>query len=377
MMLTLLGALAFHWAGSRNHTRELIAEQFKGMDIKEKEPDIFRITDEKGRTFLIYPGYATGWGGPMTVIPVMTRDGVVERVWIPEHRETPSFFSYIEKTGFLRKFEGWSVNNRESIPVDGISGATLTSAAIAEGVGQSMAKAGRDLLGIPVTGDKKTWKLGRDEVMLASVYLLLLTCRFFRFRKIRLVFLGLGFLFFGIYMNRPVSVSNIASFFMGHGPGIRENLFWWMLVPGMLLMIAILGKNLYCTWICPFGAIQEFIHRTAGLRVSVPKKVQAGLRFGAKLITWLALFAALLSGNASKAAVEPFATLFSLKGSTLQWYLISVVLAGSIFIPRFWCRFFCPAGVCFNQAAGIRRKISKFRVNRKSCQCDTQCKGGS
>ncbi len=39
---------------------------------------------------------------------------------------------------------------------------------------------------------------------------------------------------------------------------------------------------------------------------------------------------------------EPFAALFVLKGSMLQWFLLLIVLLLSLILNRPWCHFMCP-----------------------------------
>jgi polyferredoxin len=45
--------------------------------------------------------------------------------------------------------------------------------------------------------------------------------------------------------------------------------------------------------------------------------------------------------------VEPFGTLFKLVGGTLAWVMAGLFLIGSIFVSRFYCRYFCPLGAFF------------------------------
>ena len=66
-----------------------------------------------------------------------------------------------------------------------------------------------------------------------------------------------------------------------------------------------------------------------------------------------------LTSNPGLGTFEPFATLFSLKGAGIQWYMVSVAIIGSFFIPRFWCRFFCPVGLCLNQAGKVKTGFRK------------------
>jgi polyferredoxin len=222
-----------------------------------------------------------------------------------------------------------------------------------------MDAAAHHLTGRALPEPSVSWSAGRDEAILLLLYAAAVACSLLKLRKARLPILIISFLFLGLMMKRPVSLSNIAALLMGHAPSAEENLFWWLLVPGSLALVIALGKNVYCTWLCPFGAIQELISRTGGLQTPVSRPLQRGLKAAARAVTWVALMIAFGTGNAAHAAIEPFATFFGLKGTPIQWYLVSLVLVGAFFIPRFWCRFFCPAGICFKTASGLRRSITR------------------
>ena len=62
----------------------------------------------------------------------------------------------------------------------------------------------------------------------------------------------------------------------------QQALFWWMLVPGSLALVTLLGKNTYCGWICPFGGILELVARTGGMNVPVPRNLQRQLKGAAR-----------------------------------------------------------------------------------------------
>jgi hypothetical protein len=55
-----------------------------------------------------------------------------------------------------------------------------------------------------------------------------------------------------------------------------------------------------------------------------------------------ALFMAFLTLEPVLASYEPFAALFSLTGTTLQWFLLFIVLVASLVLQTPWCNFFCP-----------------------------------
>ncbi|MCG8471929.1 MAG: 4Fe-4S binding protein [Desulfobacterales bacterium] len=363
-LLILLAALvSFHLKGE-SQILFLLQESFPMAQITRGQGDVecYLIKEKEAASKRIYPSRPTGWGGPMVVAPVVDKNLALEEVVILKHRETPAFFDYVKTSGFLGQFQSKTHMDPLALQtdIDAVTGATITSRAITRGVREAMDQAAWELLGVKPTEKRAEIHFGFREALLLSLFGLTFVAVKKKWRKTRLPVLAASFLFLGLMTKSPVSVSNIAALLMGHGPTLSEHLFWWILVPGSLVFVALLGKNAWCGWLCPFGAIQEGILRTGGLKLSVPKPLQKPLKSAPKIVALAALLAAFISGNASRASVEPFATLFGLKGAPWQWYLVSFAIAGSFLIPRFWCRYFCPAGVCFTCAAKTKHQCRKL-----------------
>jgi polyferredoxin len=49
--------------------------------------------------------------------------------------------------------------------------------------------------------------------------------------------------------------------------------------------------------------------------------------------------------------------MFSLEGLGIQWYILPASLLGAFFVPRFWCRLFCPVGLYLNELVRLRRRV--------------------
>ena len=144
---------------------------------------------------------------------------------------------------------------------------------------------------------------------------------------------------------------------LGYFPSIYEQTFWWMLIVGTLLLTMLYGKNLYCSWMCPFGALQEFITLIGGGRLRLSKRIIKTAEYSVHFFFWLAFMIIFLTRNPAMGTFEPFATLFGFKGIGVQWYLVSVAVIGSFLIPRFWCRFFCPVGAFLKQVLKFQKAI--------------------
>ncbi len=128
---------------------------------------------------------------------------------------------------------------------------------------------------------------------------------------------------------------------------------------GALLMILFYGKNLYCYWLCPFGAIQEFATKIGGINIKLSRRTLTVAKYIGPCLTWLALMIIFLTSNTTLASYEPFAAIFGLRGTPVQWFIMPTVILGSFFITRFWCRFFCPVGVVLKITGRIRAQAKR------------------
>jgi polyferredoxin len=187
--------------------------------------------------------------------------------------------------------------------------------------------------------------------------------------KLRYLTLAAGIVFLGFYFNSAISLSNLSVIFLGYFPPLSEKLFWYMLVVGALLIILIYGKNLYCFWLCPFGAIQELVAKIGGVNIQLSKKTITYAGYISYLLTWAALMIIFTTANSSLGSYEPFATLFGLEGFGVQWYILPVVILGAFVLNRFWCRFFCPVGVVLRLVMKVRFRAKQlFSRHRKTAK---------
>ena len=369
VVLILAAALAWGKIRQENQALDALAARYPGQTIQQTAPGIFTLGRADGSALSVYTSQATGWGGPLTVMAVVDPSGTVRELFVPQHRETPAFFEYVRSTGLLDKLaqEILTVNPPE-LDIDAVTGATLTSRALVSGMSACLALGAKDRFDTPIPPAEHNWEAGKWELAVALLLLTAWLCVYLKIRKARLPVTAAAFFIVGLTLKRPVSVSNIGALFLGHAPEIHTHLLWWLLVPGSLLLVALAGKNIYCSWICPFGTLQEWISKISGLNLKIPRGTQKLIKTVTKTLTVVALAMAFVTGNSAPTAMEPFSTLFGLRGSSLQWYLVSVVLLGALVIPRFWCRFFCPAGVCFNQAARLKKQILKAPPKAKPLQ---------
>jgi polyferredoxin len=89
------------------------------------------------------------------------------------------------------------------------------------------------------------------------------------------------------------------------------------------------------------------------------------LRVQSYLLLWLALLIVFTTSNPALAGFEPFATLFALRGSAVQWYLVTAAVLSSLVTPRLWCRFLCPVEGSLNMLAKVKRRLVGYKNRRQ------------
>lgn len=372
-LISLAAAYYYGFFAKGNESFHTIQAGFPGKSLEKTNNSkwLFNVIDNEtgAGEGLVVVQESQGWGGPLRTATWIGQDKEIRRVVVVSHKETPSFFQHLVGNGFFEQFSGKYVNEafEPKEDVDAVSGATISSVAFTKAVRKGAHKVANEQYGYQIEEPPIEWNIGKDEIVLGLLYTVVLICLVKKFLKARMFVLGFSVLFLGIRMNRPISLSNLTSILLGYLPSAHEQLFWWLLVAGVLGLTMLMGKNFYCYWMCPFGGIQELVTKIGGVRFRLDRRVTGILKNMVYIMLWLALMITFLTSNPGLGMFEPFATLFSLKGTGIQWYMVSVAMIGSFFIPRFWCRFFCPVGLCLNQVGKVKtgfRKGYEFIVTK-------------
>jgi NosR/NirI family nitrous oxide reductase transcriptional regulator len=198
----------------------------------------------------------------------------------------------------------------------------------------------------------------------------------------RSAFLLFTLVFIGWYAQGQLSIVQITGAIKTLMAG--QNLASFLYDPVSLLIIAftlvsffIWGRGTFCGWLCPFGALQEFVAMAARkLRVPqirLPAKLAHVLDRGRYVIllglVGSAAFAPDLAG--SLVEVEPFKTAITV-GFDRTWpyvaWAVGLLLAGA-FSYKFFCRFVCPLGA----AMVLGGKLRRFDWLARRAECGKPC----
>ncbi len=152
-----------------------------------------------------------------------------------------------------------------------------------------------------------------------------------------------------------------------------------------LIVLTVLSRRVFCSWICPVGSISEwialFVSRLRGSRVLPRTAPVSFARRYPRLDVWLRwlrlpvlatiLYLTFRTGELLFRGVDPYYILFSFHGHDVQYWsyiVLGVILAGVILIPMAWCRYLCPLGAALWPFAAV----GGLRVVRDATAC-TDC----
>ncbi len=265
-----------------------------------------------------------------------------------QQKETTSWMVKVLGTDFIESLAGKSYMDDFQLKedVDGVTGATYTSRAIAEAaLLGSRAVADKYLgLDVPVKA-APVIQFGIPEITLVGLFVVGFIGHKKKFKytkQARWISMLVGMIVLGFIYTRPLTLSDINKFLLGFWPAWQTNLYWYLLIGGMLLVFTVDNKNPYCEWFCPFGAAQECMGAIGGAKPRSVGRNRNFLVWVQRGLAWLAIVLALLFRNPGLTSYEVFGTLFDLNGSGFQFAILGIVLIASLFIRRPWCTYLCP-----------------------------------
>lgn len=320
------------------HRAESInGERFVLFRDNNQSPDLYLINES-----------APGYGGEMEVSILLDTAGIIRDLKVIKHRETPSFLAKIEKRGFINSLKGKSYDD-PFIPgddIDAVTGATYTSETIIRCAQEGSKKVAQDQLNLEVSAmETPSLKIGIPEISLIALYMLALFGVYTKTRHkktIRWITMIGGLAILGFWFSVPLTLSRINTFLLGYFPDWHTQLFWYLMMVGFLMTIMLTGKNIYCTWICPLGGLQECFGLLGPARKRFSRKFNRTVTWIQRGVALLAILLALYFRNPVKLNYEIFGVSLSLTGPTYLFIVTGLFLLASIFIKRPYCNYLCP-----------------------------------
>ena len=220
-----------------------------------------------------------------------------------------------------------------------------------------------------------------DEVAALLVLFALVMTAFLRKNAtIRWVALGCTLVYLGWLDGGFVSVSHITNG-IKLGPSLFLNDLPLLLIIVFTLVTTLFWGRIFCSSLCPFGALQDFIahflprHFQRELPQAIHDKA-IYIKYG--VLVFLVVMALAYSELSLFQYFEPFGTIFYISQSLVLWLILLIFLLASVFVSRFYCRYVCSLGA----ALGLVALLSPWRIKRvEQCQvckvCEHACPTGA
>jgi uncharacterized protein with FMN-binding domain len=320
-------------------------------------------TDETEKVFIarIAIGTGDGYGGPLQVSVAVDGSGTVIGAVIADEKETPVWMARVLKNNFMSRLIGKNHSDpfRLGGDVDGISGATYTTRALAAAAAEG-SRSAAERLGLSVEPlEPPKIVFGVPEIVLILLFAVGFLGHQNRFpytKQVRWVSMIIGLVVLGFVYNSPVTLAYITKLLLGYWPQWQTNLYWYFLIGGILFFFTVDNKNPYCQWCCPFGAAQECMGAIGGAKSTTPRRFQDLLIWLQRILALVAILLGVWFRNPGVAGYELFGTLFDLLGSSIQFVALGLVLIAALFIKRPWCNYLCP----------IRPVVDLIRLTRQT-----------
>lgn len=312
-----------------------------------------------------------GYQGPTDALLAVDDSGRIAGVAVGVSYDNEPYTDYVrDDAGFLSLFQEYRIAELARLDpaaagIEGVSGATMTSVAVAEGLAAAAAAAVAESEASGASGTGRTapqtprprrWLTVRNTSTIGITLLGIVIglTRLRGHRSCRFGFQVLVIAWLGLINGDLVS----QALFLGW---VRSGLAWQQALGLTLLALAALtvpvvtGHNVYCSHICPHGAVQQLVRNRVPLRVTPGRRMRSVLKcLPTALLIWVLLLG-LIPLSFSAVDIEPFnAWLFTIAGTAT----ISVAVIGltaSLVTPMAYCRYGCPTGLLLNLVRYSRR----------------------
>ena len=307
-----------------------------------------------------------GYAGPIKLLLALNKNGDITGIRILEHRETENYVHYMLNPRYLKQFLGKNVNNpfEAGMDIDGISRATESVQALSETIRDSSREIASRVYGLEVKGQEGRQRFNIRWVLYSFLFLSALTFYYVTRRskgllKTRDITLVLGLLLIGLYLAAPFSILHIFNLLLLR---FSSSVLWYIIVISTIISILLAGR-FYCGWLCPFGALAEFIGRLPFRKWGLSVESDDRWRNLKYLLLSVIVIIVCTSRHIEYGNYETYITLFSLHGNALTWSLVVLMLIINVRVERFWCRYLCPVAAF----TGLLSRRESGYISKKDC----------
>jgi len=298
---------------------------------------------------------ASGYGGPVDPLVYVAADGVLRAFRLMDSHETPTYVELLDR--WRQGLRGRNIFEADALDdVDAVAGATITSAAVRDALCSSGVAFASTVLGRQVGTRSPSRHAGRkldsSVLVLLALAAIAIALRFRPGVWRRRIALAVSLLAAGLLLNMQYSLLHVLLLLDTGLPPPRLSGTTFLLL-GVPVLVALVG-NVYCGWMCPFGALQELVGdlrpRSWG---DLDKKTWRYLRVVKYALLFVIVCALALRGPSGLVSGDPLVEAFAFTSSST--IMAVAALVGLAFVyRRFWCRALCPAGAFLSLLNGLR-----------------------
>ncbi len=292
-----------------------------------------------------------GYQGPVDSLLILETNGTLKAMAIRSSFENQPYADYPNDDAYFASlFTGRSIPkladmNLTEEEVEGVSGATMTSMAMAKGIVKTASSLEQERLrSLEAKKPLLMWK-ARDYGSL-SVILLAGFVAFTKRGKTKFFRISLQVLlvcYLGLVNGDILSQALFAGWAQSGVPWERAPILALLSLAALLVPMAT-GKAFYCHQLCPHGAAQQWMRKLKKIPLRLPKKLDSVLQLLPAGLLALVVFLAFTGATHTVAILEPFdAYVWEVAGGiTIAIALVSLI--ASAFVPMAYCRYGCPTG---------------------------------
>ena len=365
-VVLVVAAWVYGYFTSGTDAAPLIPELIPGTVTVDTSSQVFVAKNEAG-DILGYAalGSAPGYGGPIELLVAIDPSGNIIGTQLVEQRESPGFFRLVTRSELIEGYDGRSITDTLQLgeDLDAVTGATISAEGVAAAVRDANRQIADGALNVSIPAEEKPIEFGWPEIILlllfASGYLTHKWHNRVWKKRARWGTLIAGMIFLGFVYTVPLTITMIISLLSGYWPDWHNNLYWYLLIGGILFVTTVDAKNPYCSWFCPFGAFQECVAAVSKAKLYKPRDLSETFKWVQRGLALAAIILGLALRQPGVASYEPFATLFDLRGTAVQWIFLALILLASLVTYRPFCNFLCPIDPVVDFIAATRRWLKE------------------
>lgn len=309
-----------------------------------------------------------GYQGPTDAVVGFDTENCVAGVLVLASFDNEPYVGYVRDDRAFRKvyrgmpFEELAAVDRLATGIEGVSGATMTSQAVAEGIvraaaahQQTVERAKAESFSARLTAwlrrvEGPQW--GGIVVMLLGVLTAFTRARGNRWGRLAMPVIVFAYLGFG-----AGALLSLGQFFGWVEAGVPPAASVLTVLTAIAVAAPITTKrNVYCSHLCAHGAAQQILKQIARPKRSPPRWLRPWLIRLPFAVFGFAILAVVLPLPINLVDLEPFDGYLLSVAGVAALVLFALSLVASLFVPMAYCRYGCPTGAL----------LDHLRLNRQS-----------